>query len=161
MGLFLLGVLCGVSVLLLAGVVLMPRMGRLFFVENRSLLTFDDTVNRVREQSQHVGQWHITQEKDYNSAFTKSGAGELPFRLVEFKLGNPDHAYRTNKQFPAISTFMPAAIAIVEYEGGDVKIYRKNTGFMGRMFTHDIKQIMQHEVPAELDEMLHGIINKK
>jgi uncharacterized protein (DUF302 family) len=135
-------------------------MGRLFFVENQSLLLFDETVTRLREQCQQNGPWHITQEKNYNVAYAKSGKETLPFQMVEFKLGNPDHSHRVNKQFPAICTFMPAAIAIVEYEEGDVRIYRKNTGFMGRMFTGSVKQIMQYEAPAELDKILHGIITK-
>jgi len=160
MELFLIGVACGIGILLLVGLVLMPQMGRLFFVENHSFLPFDKTVNRLREKCQQNGSWHITEEKDYNTAYAKNGKGELPFRLVEFKLGNPDHSYRVNKQFPAVCTFMPAAIAVVEYGDGDVRIYRKNTGFMGRMFTGSVKQIMQYEAPAELDKILHGIITK-
>lgn len=161
MKLFLSGVVCGIGILVLAGVVLMPQMGQLFFVEDDSLLSFDETVNSIRKQCQQNETWFITQEKDYNAVYAKKGKGKLPFRLVEFKLGNSDHSYLVNKQFPAVCTFMPAAIAIVEYEEGDVRIYRKNTGFMGRMFTGDIKQIMQHDVPAQLDGILHGIIIKK
>jgi len=154
---FLLGLICGMGVILLVGVLLMPRVGGLFFVEDHSLLSFDETVTQIRKHCQQNPHWHITGEKDYNAAYAKRGKGELPFRLTEFKIGNPDHSYRINKEFPAVCTFMPAAIAIVEYEPGDVRIYRKNTSFMSRMFTGSVKEIMQYEVPRELDQILDGI----
>jgi hypothetical protein len=56
---------------------------------------------------------------------------------------------------------MPAAVAVVEYKDNDVRIYRKNTKLMAHMFTGDIKKIMQHEVPKELDMILDGVIRKK
>jgi len=152
--------LFGAGLVLLIGMLLMPQAGRLFFVEDRSLLPFNGTVAQIREHCQQNPHWHITEEKDYNAAHAKNRKGELPFRLTEFKLGNPDHSYRVNKEFPAVCTFMPAAIAIVEYEPGDVRIYRKNTGLMGRMFTGSVKKVMQYEVPRELDQILDGIIKK-
>ena len=157
---FLLGLICGIGMAVLVGALLMPQVGRLFFVEDRSLLPFDETVEQIREHCQQNPHWHITQEKDYNAAYAKRGKGELPFRLTEFKLGNPDHSYRINKEYPAVCTFMPAAIAVVEYKPEDVRIYRKNTGFMGRMFTGSVKEVMQYEVPRELDQILSGIIEK-
>ena len=157
---FIAGILTGIILVFVAFAIAMPQTGKLFFVEDQSLLSYEETVIKVREQCRQNQQWHITQDKDYNKAYAKRGMGELPFRLTEFKLGNPDHSYRVNKEFPAVCTFMPAAIAIVEYEAGDVRIYRKNTGLMGRMFSGSVKQVMQHEVPRELDQILNGIIGK-
>ena len=157
---FLLGVLAGVTLMVIIGAIMMPRMGQRFFVENRSLLSFEDTITKVREHCEADETWHLVEEKDYNAAHQKRGKGELPFRLVELKLGNPDHSYRVNRQFPAVCTFMPAAIAVVEYEPDKVVIYRKNTSLMGRMFTGEVRQVMQKEVPAELDAILADIIEK-
>lgn len=157
---FLLGIFVGTLGVLLLGVVMMPQMGKLFFVADHSVLSFEDTVSRIRERCGDAGEWHLLQDKDYNAAYKKRGKGELPFRLVEFKLGNPDYSYRVNKQFPAVSTFMPAAIAVVEYEPGDVVVYRKNTGLMGRMFTGAVKDVMKNKVPMELDAILTDIIEK-
>ncbi len=157
---FLSGILCGAILVLLAGTILMPQFGKLFFVEDSSRFSYEETISKVRKQCDADLGWHIIQVKDFNKAYLKKGMGELPFRLTEFKVGNPDHSYRVNKEFPAVSTFMPAAIAIVEYEPGDVRIYRKNTGLMGRMFTGSVKQVMQYEVPQELDRILSDIIEK-
>ena len=155
----LLGVVIGVVGVFLTGLLLMSSMGRYFFVEDQSVLPFDETVLQIRDRIQTSKTWHLLQEKDFNAAYKKKGEGELPFRLVEFKVGNPEHSYRVNKRFPAISTFMPASIAVVEYEPGNVIIYRKNTGLMGLMFSGDVRQVMQKEVPRELDDMLRGIID--
>jgi uncharacterized protein (DUF302 family) len=158
---FLIGMLTGIVLLPLIGAMSMPQMGRLFFVADQSRLSFEDTVAEVRKQCEtNKNGWYVIQEKDYNAAYKKRNEGGLPFRLVEFKLGNPDHSYRVNKQFPAICTFMPAAIAVVEYEPGHVVVYRKNTGLMGRMFTGAVKDVMQTKVPVELDAILTGIIEE-
>jgi len=53
---------------------------------------------------------------------------------------------------------MPAAIAVVEYENGQVVIYRKNTRLMGSFFAGVIKEIMTKEVPKGLDKILDGVI---
>ena len=156
---FLTGLMCGIGIVLLAGMALMPQMGRLFFVEDNSLLPFDETVNMIRQHCEQNNGWHIVQEKDFNAAYLKSGKGKLPFQLVEFKLGNPEHSFRVNSEFPAVCTFMPAAIAVVGYED-HVVIYRKNTGLMGRMFTGAVKLVMQKEVPVELDHILNGVIEQ-
>lgn len=161
MGLFLLGIVCGLAIVVIALVLAMPRMGRMFFTADKSLVSFDEAVQRLREQCAQHKPWHITQEKNYDAAYADRGKEKLPFKLVEFKLGNPNHSYLVNKQFPAVSTLMPAAIAVVEYENGDVIIYRKNTGLMANMFTGDIKRIMKDEVPKELDAILHGVIKAK
>ena len=158
---FLLGVGCGLVLVVLALVLMMPRMGRMFFTADKSLVPFDEAVQRIREQCEHHKPWHITQEKNYSTAYADRDKEQLPFKLVEFKLGNPNHSYLVNKQYPAVSTLMPAAIAVVEYENGDVVIYRKNTGLMANMFTRDIKRIMKDEVPKELDAILEGVIKSK
>jgi len=65
---------------------------------------------------------------------------------------------RVNLAFPAVSTFMPAAIAVVEYENGEVVIYRKNTRLMGSCFSGVTKEIMTNEVPKGLDKILEGVM---
>lgn len=154
------GLICGIGMVLFVGTILMPQAGKQFFVEDQSLLSYEETISKVRKQCEESQSWHITMEKDYNKAYIKRNMGELPFRLTEFKLGNPEHSYRVNKEFPAVCTFMPAAIAIVEYSPGDVRIYRKNTGLMGRMFTGSVKEVMQYEVPRDLDRILKGVIER-
>lgn len=157
---FITGLICGIVFSMAALVIFMPQMGRFFFVANRSRLSFTETVNQIRERCEQDNNWIIRGEKDYNQTYLKSNKGELPHRLVEFKLGNPDHSFRVNYAFPEVCTFMPAAIAIVEYEPGKVIIYRKNTGLMGRMFKEPVRSIMGTEVPEQLDKILDGIIEK-
>jgi uncharacterized protein (DUF302 family) len=155
---FYAGFVTGIILLLVVGGLCMPMLGKLFFVEDQSVLSFDETVAKIRAAAEADAHWVIKQEKDFNKTYQKTGKGELPFRLTEFKLGNPDHSYRVNSAFPAVSTFMPAAIAVVEYAPDDVRIYRKNTGLMGCMFTGEVKKVMRNEVPQELDRILAGII---
>jgi len=157
---YLLGLLSGIALVTIGGIILMPQMGKYFFVEDVSLLSFDATVSKVRENCSANKEWHLLQEKDYNKAYHKRGAGDLDFRLVEFKLGNPDHSYRINCENPAVCTFMPASIAIVGYKNGKVIIYRKNTSLMGRMYTGVVRDIMRDDVMPELDEILNGVIKK-
>lgn len=155
---FAIGVAVGWLTLAVLGWVLMPRMGPFFFVEDASRFPFEETVERVRAQASAHAPWHVLQEKDYNEAYRKRGVGELPFRLVEFKLGNPDHAHRVTVANPAVCTFMPASIAVVGWPDGRVSIYRKNTALMGRMFPGDVGRIMSREVPADLDAMLKDVV---
>jgi len=157
---FVIGLICGIVFSMVALVLFMPQMGQFFFVADRSRLSFVETVNQIRERCEQDNNWVIQGEKDYNQAYLKRDQGKLPHRLVEFKLGNPDHSFRVNYAFPEVSTFMPAAIAIVEYEQDKVIIYRKNTGLMGRMFKEPVRSIMGTEVPEQLDKILDGIIEK-
>lgn len=150
--------IAGIIVTLIIGIVMMPLMGRFFFVQDKSKLEFDETIEKIRAACENDDKWEIVQEKNYNIAHQKKVQGELPFRLFEFKLGNPEHAYLVNKQFPPICTFMPAAIAVVEYKNKDVLIYRKNTGLLGKMFTGNIKDIMANEVPKQLNKILQDVI---
>ncbi len=157
---FVAGLVCGIILIAVTMVLFMPQMGKLFFVSNRSRLPFSETVDQIRTRCEQDENWVIQDEKDYNQAYLKRKQGELPHRLVEFKLGNPDHSFRVNYAFPEVATFMPAAIAIVEYEPNNVVIYRKNTGFMGRMFKEPVRSIMGAEVPQQLDKILDGIVEK-
>ncbi|NCD34922.1 MAG: hypothetical protein EOL87_16080 [Spartobacteria bacterium] len=154
----LIGIVCGMLVVIMAMVLLMPMMGKLFFVADRSKRSFEDTVNEIRNRCEQDKNWVIQGEKDYNQAYLSNKRGELPHRLVEFKLGNPDHSYQVNATFPEVCTFMPAAIAIVEYKPDKVIIYRKNTALMGRMFKEPVRSIMSSEVPEQLDTLLDGLI---
>ncbi len=155
---YLLGLLSGLIIVAIASFILMPQMGKLFFVEDESQLSFDETVIKIRENCKADKEWHLLQEKDYNKAYQKRGKGELKFRLAEFKLGNPEHSYCVNCENPAVCTFMPASIAVVGYEDGRVVIYRKNTSLMGNMFTGIVKDVMRDEVMPGLDKILNGII---
>ncbi len=157
---FFLGVICGIVMVMVALALFMPHMGRFFFVADRSRLPFAETVNQIRERCEQSDHWIIQDEKDYNSAYLSNKQGELPHRLVEFKLGNPSHSFRVNETFPEVSTFMPAAIAIVEYAPEKVIVYRKNTGLMGRMFKEPVRSIMGVEVPEQLDAILDGLVKK-
>lgn len=155
---YLFGLLSGIAIIAVAGIIFMPQMGKLFFVENTSLLTFDSTITKLRENCSANKEWHLLQEKDYNKAYHKRGEGNLDFRLIEFKLGNPDHSYLVNNENPAVCTFMPASIAVVGHEDGRVLIYRKNTSLMGNMFTGTVRDVMRNKVTVSLDQILDGII---
>ena len=139
----------------------MPQMGRLFFVKDKSLLAFDETVAKLRENCKADKEWHLLQEKDYNKSYQKAGKEEMDFRLVEFKLGNPKQSYSVNCENPAVCTFMPAAIAVTGYKDGSVLIYRKNTTLMGNMFNGVVKRVMRDQVMIGLDKILDGIIKKQ
>lgn len=155
---FILGMGTAVVSLLTIGVILLPKSGKFFFVKNISKLDFEETNKVIKENVQISKEWILRSEKDYNETYEQIGKDDLPFRLREYKIGNPDHSSRVNLAFPAISTFMPAAIAVVEYENGQVVIYRKNTRLMGSCFSGVIKKIMTKEVPKGLDKILEEVI---
>jgi len=155
---FILGAGAAVVFLLTIGVISLPKLGKYFFVKNISKLDFEETNRVIKENIKISKEWILRSEKDYNETYKKAGKGDLPFRLLEYKIGNPDHSSRVNLAFPALSTFMPAAIAAVEYEDGQVVIYRKNTYLMGFCFSGVIKEIMTKEVPKGLDKILEGVI---
>lgn len=154
-------ILGAVSVLLILGAafwLLMPKFGTLFFVNNRSRWSFEETVKRIADACKERDDWVIQGEKDFNESYRKNGHQELPHRIYEFKLGNPFHSRAVNEAFPAVCTFMPASIAVVEFEPDHVVIYRKNTALMGRMFQNPVRKIMNIEVPQQLDELLRDVI---
>ncbi len=155
---FILGVGTSVVFLLTIGVISLSKLGKYFFVKNISKLDLEGTNRVIKENIKISKEWILRSEKDYNETYKQIGKGDLPFRLREYKIGNPDHSSRVNLAFPAISTFMPASIAVVEYENGQVVIYRKNTRLMGFCFSGVVKEIMTKEVPKGLDEILEGVI---
>ncbi|MEA1929030.1 MAG: hypothetical protein U9N73_12560 [Candidatus Auribacterota bacterium] len=156
---FIIGFISCLVVIGIIGIIMMPRFGKFFFVKDVSSLNFEDTLEAIRKNNEKNDKgWFITTEKDYNLTYQKKGKGELPFRLVEFKIGNANHSYPTNKAFPALATFMPSALAVVEYPDGNVVIYRKNTGLLGRFFSGVVRKVMTQEVPTDMEEILKGAI---
>jgi len=155
---FILGVGVTIISLLIIGIILLPKSGKYFFVKDISKLNFEETNRLIKENIKKSKEWVLRSEKDYNEIYKQTGKGVLPFRLREYKIGNPDHSFMVNSAFPAVSTFMPAAIAVVEYKNGEVIIYRKNTRLMGYCFSGIIRKIMVKEVPDGLDKILEGII---
>jgi len=155
---FILGAGAAVVSLLTIGVISLPKLGKYFFVKNISKSDFEETNKVIKENIEISKEWVLRSEKDYNETYKQLGKGNLPFRLREYKIGNPDHSSRVNLAFPAVSTFMPAAIAVVEYENGQVVVYRKNTRLMGSCFSGVTKEIMTNEVPKGLDKILEGVM---
>ena len=155
---FVLAIGVAVISLLIIGVILLPSSGQYCFTKDISRLDFEETNKIIKESIERSKEWVLRSDKDFNETYKQAGKGDLPFRLREYKIGNPDHSSRVNLAFPALSTFMPAAIAVVEYKDGEVAIYRKNTRLMGCCFTGVVKEIMTREVPKGLDEILEGVI---
>jgi len=156
---FIIGFISCLVVIGIIGINMMPRFGKFFFVKNISLLNFEDTLEVIRENvAQNSKGWFITDEKDYNQAYEKNKKGQLPFLLFEFKIGNANHSYPVNHAFPALSTFMPSALAVVEYRDGKVVIYRKNTRLLGKFFGGVVRKVMTKEVPVDMDKVLAGAI---
>jgi len=134
------------------------QVRKIFFTKDISRLDFEETNKVIKENIERSKEWILRSDKDFNETYKQAGKGDLPFRLREYKIGNPDHSSRVSLAFPSLSTFMPAAIAVVEYKDGQVTIYRKNTRLMGYCFTGVVKEIMTKEVPKGLDEILEGVI---
>ncbi|MGM0381596.1 MAG: hypothetical protein ACQEP7_06380 [bacterium] len=157
---FIAGFLAGIVPVLLILYLTMPYFGKIFFTRNESKFPFSETVDKIRNSCQEDEEWDIKQEKNFNRAYEKSGFTPLPHKLVEFKVGNPNHSHAVNTASPEVSTFMPAAIAVVEEEDDEVAIYRKNTALLGKMFPDPMRRIMGEEVPEELDRILEGIVEE-
>ncbi|HDL65342.1 MAG TPA: hypothetical protein ENH12_08125 [Proteobacteria bacterium] len=156
---FIFGFIAAIVIIAVIGAIFMNRMGKFFFLRNKSRLNFEDTLKTIRERIEdNTRGWFTESEKDFNLAYQKKQKGELPFRLTVFKIGNSDLSYRVNSAFPAVSTFMPAAIAVVGRKDGSVDIYRKNTGMMGFFFSGVVKEVMGKEVSIGLNEILTGAI---
>ncbi len=156
---FIIGFISCLIIIGVVGIAMMPRFGKFFFVKDVSRISFEDALETIRKNvATNDKGWFITNEKDYNLTYQKKEKGELPFRLVEFKIGNSNHSYPVNRAFPALATFMPSALAVVEYQDGNVVIYRKNTGLLGRFFSGVIREVMTKEVPVDMDAILKGAI---
>jgi uncharacterized protein (DUF302 family) len=147
-----------ITSLILIGVIFwifMPYMGKLFFVEKKSKLNFQDTIDTIRNKIENNSYgWFISQEKHFHKVYEKQDKEKLDFKLTEFKVGNPNHSHIVNSSFPALSTFMPAAIAIVEFAEDDVRIYVKNTGLLGKFFKGKVRDVMCNTVPPQMNAIL-------
>jgi len=156
---FILGFIVALICIAAGAAIILPRSGKLFFIRNRSRLSFEDTLETIRKNTDRNSRgWFMENEKDFNLAYETKRKGELPFRLHVFKIGNSNQSYRVNSAFPAVAVFMPAAIAVVGRKNGNTDIYRKNTGLMGLFFTGVVRKVMKDEVPVQLDEILEGVI---
>ncbi len=156
---FMFGFIAAIVIIAVIGAIFMSRMGKFFFLRNKSRLNFEDTLQTIRKNIEDNKRgWFTENEKDFNLAYQKKQKGELPFRLTVFKIGNSDHSYRVTSAFPAVATFMPAALAVVSRKDGINDIYRKNTVMLGFFFSGVVKEVMSKEVPIGLDEILEGAI---
>jgi len=156
---FIFGFIAALVIIAVIGAIFMNRMGRFFFLRNKSRLNFENTLQEIRENiDANKRGWFTESEKDFNLAYQKKQKGELAFQLTVFKIGNSGHSYRVNSAFPAVATFMPAAIAVVGRKEGRVDIYRKNTGMMGLFFSGVVKEVMGKDVTVGMNEILDGVI---
>ncbi len=141
-------VICGVLV-----VKLMPGM---MIVKKKSLLGFEETVNRL-EQSVKDNGWVAKEVWHLNQSMAKHNVEFKP-RVSLVKLCKPQYAKEVLTTDRHISCLMPCTMAVWEDDHGGVWFSEMNMALMAKLFGGNIARVMGGAVVAEEKQMLKGII---
>lgn len=151
---FLIGLVVGILVSVLAVVVILPKQ---MFVVNESKLGFDETVEAIT-QSAKEHQWSMPHQYDLQATMKKHGFEVKPVKV--FSLCKPEHAYKIlgSKHERIVSALMPCRVAVYEKEG-KTYVSMLNSGLFSKFMGKKVSEVMS-AASTENQEILMPVVKQ-
>ena len=152
---FVLGLLAGIGITILALMVIMPRK---MFLVNQSQLGFEETAEKII-QSTAENNWRMPNHYDLRVTLKKHGYEVKPVKV--FSVCKPELANRilTGSEERIVTALMPCTLAICEAKNGITYVSRLNAGLFSRFLEKNIKNAMV-AAGAETEMILESVIKK-
>lgn len=137
----------------------MFMMKRMMFIENKSKLNFEETVNAVSESATKHG-WHVPRIDDLQKTYKEAGHEDMT-KVKVVEICKPHGAYKILKddKNKKMAAMMPIKIAVYETNDGQVYVSGMRIGFMGKLFGGVIKEVMS-EGAEDMEKTLESVIEK-
>ena len=134
----------------------MKMMRKTMLKVSKSQLTFEETVERVRENAEKVG-WNVPSVLDLQKHYTEHGFGDMS-RATVIYFCNPRGGYDISRddEFKPMFVMMPTGVCVYETSTGEVQVARMNLGFMSVMFGGIVRRTLK-EGGFKLERALEGI----
>jgi uncharacterized protein (DUF302 family) len=135
---FLLGLIVGIVVAILAMYVILPSK---MFLVSKSKLGFNETAEKII-QSVAENSWNMPAQYDLQATLGKHGFEVRPVRV--FSVCKPEIANKIlgGDQERVVSALMPCRIAIYEGKDGKTYVSRMNSPFFARFLGSKVKNPM-------------------
>ncbi|MFZ5785367.1 MAG: DUF302 domain-containing protein [Acidobacteriota bacterium] len=101
---------------------------------------FEETVTRLESAVADAG-WLMPDSKRLNDSLEK-GNVRFPHRVHLIKLCEPRHPAEVPTDKRQVACLMPCTFAVFQTDGGAVRVSRKNTALMGKVFGGSIRRVM-------------------
>jgi uncharacterized protein (DUF302 family) len=123
-------------------------------LENRSNLSFSETVEQIKSSAENMG-WKVPAVHNLQNSLSMSGHEVLPVNIVE--LCKPEFAAAILKENSqrSLSAFMPCRIAVYENEKGEVFVSRLD---MNKLSANGEMNKVLQDAADEMELMLSGIL---
>ena len=119
--------------------------GSLMFKETPSPFGLEETVARVQQNIQHVGNgWALVGLRDPAKAVQADGGNTLPVMLIEACSTKYSGPILKNDDVRFLSLLIPCKVAVYKKNDGKVYIGTMNAGLVGRLFGSQVGEIMSH-----------------
>lgn len=137
LNMFILGLIVGIAVTILAIVVVLPRY---MFVVKESKLGFKETIDSI-EKSASEQKWGIPHQYDLQATLKSKGFEVKPVNIIS--LCKPEHANEilSGNNERLASALMPCGIAVYEKEGKTF-VSMLNSGLFSKFMGAKIKKVM-------------------
>lgn len=152
---FVLGLLVGVGITILALMLILPKK---MFLVNQSQLGFEETAEKI-VQSTAENRWNMPTQYDLQATLMKHGFEVRPVKV--FSVCKPELANKilTGSEERIVSALMPCRMAIFEGKDGKTYVSRLNAGLFARFLGKNIKNAMV-AASAETELILEPVIKK-
>jgi len=118
-------------------------MGSLMFREIESPFGVEETVARIQQNIQHVGNgWVLSGLRNPGRAVESSGGNVLPVMMVEACSTKYSAPILKDDSVRFLSILMPCKVSVYKKNDGKTYIGMMNAGLMGKMFGPMVGEVM-------------------
>lgn len=152
MSMFIIGLVLGIVITVVAIVVILPKQ---MFVVKESKLGFAETISAI-EKSAADHQWGIPHQYDLQATLKSKGFDVKPVNVIS--LCKPSHAYEilSSSEERLASALMPCRIAVYENDG-KTYVSMLNSALFSKLMGSKIRTVMG-EAAAENKQILAPIV---
>lgn len=137
--------------------ILAEMMKKMMFITYKSALSFDDTVEKLRNQARENG-WIIPGTRDIQEEYRNDGIeGMTKMKVLYFCNPRGGFSILQNDADKAMSVMMPMGVSVYEKADGSVEIAGWNLRTMGGFFTGNTKEVLSNGA-ANFEKSLEGIV---
>jgi uncharacterized protein (DUF302 family) len=132
-----------VAGLMVVGMLVYNFMGSLMFKETPSPFGLEETVARIQQNIQGVGNgWSLIGLRDPAKAVQFDGGNTLPVMLIEACSTKYSGPILKDDSVRFLSLLIPCKVAVYKKNDGKVYIGTMNAGLVGRLFGSNVGGIM-------------------
>ena len=145
--------------IILTGVVVWMMAPGTMIVEEKSTLSFDETVQAIEDNAAEQ-KWSVPRVLRLDQSLAKEGYEVLPVAVIDLCKAELSSQILAEDDARVVSSLMPCRVAVYEKSNGDVVLSRMNTALMSRMFGGLVTEVMS-EATAQTEEIFAPVLEEE